>query len=322
MLKEPMSEIMRPHISVAVPVYSCAACLPKLYERLRDTLQQITPHFEILLVNDCSPDNAWEVIRGLCERDARVKGINFSRNFGQHYAITAALDRVSGDWIVVMDCDLQDQPEEIAKLYRAAQSGYDVVFGRRASRKDGFFKRFSSRAFNWLLGLLMGETLDPTIANFGIYRRTVIDSFRQIREVNRSFPLFIRWLGFTRTAIDVEHAERAQGRSSYTFRKLLAFAMSNVIAYSNKPLTFSIYVGLIISCFSFVFGIYLICRYLIRGVPVAGWSSLMVSLYFISGLLFANIGLLGLYMGKVFDEVKKRPLYVVREEINLGADAP
>jgi dolichol-phosphate mannosyltransferase len=138
----------------------------------------------------------------------------------------------------------------------------------------------------------------------------VIDSYRQIREINRSFPMFIRWLGFTRTAIDVEHAERVQGRSSYTLRKLLAFALSNVIAYSNKPLTFSIYFGLIISCFSFVFGIYLICRFLIRGVPVAGWSSLMVSLYFIAGLLFANIGLLGLYMGKVFDEVKKRPLYV------------
>ena len=317
-----MSELIRPHISVAVPVYACGCCLPDLYSRLRDSLEKITPHFEILLVNDGSPDNAWEVIRGLCERDPRVKGINFSRNFGQHYAITAALDRVSGDWIVVMDCDLQDQPEEIAKLYRAAQSGYDVVFGRRAIRKDGFFKRFSSRVFNWLLGVLMGQTLDPATANFGIYRRTVIDSYRQIREINRSFPMFIRWLGFTRTAIDVEHAERVQGRSSYTLRKLLAFALSNVIAYSNKPLTFSIYFGLIISCFSFVFGIYLICRFLIRGVPVAGWSSLMVSLYFIAGLLFANIGLLGLYMGKVFDEVKKRPLYVVREEINLGADVP
>jgi dolichol-phosphate mannosyltransferase len=289
---------------------------------LRETLEQITPHFEILLVNDCSPDNAWDVIRGLCRQDPRVKGINFSRNFGQHYAITAALDRVSGDWVVVMDCDLQDQPEEIAKLYRAAQSGYDVVFGRRALRKDRLFKRFSSRVFNWLLGLLMGQALDPSTANFGIYRRTVIDSYRQIREINRSFPMFIRWLGFTRTAIDVDHAERDQGRSSYTLSKLLAFALSNVVAYSNRPLTFSIYFGLIISCFSFVFAIYLICRYLIHGVPVAGWSSLIVSLYFIAGLLFANIGLLGLYVGKVFDEVKKRPLYVVQEELNLEADLP
>ncbi len=317
-----MRETLRPHISVAVPVYACACCLPMLYSRLRDTLEQINPHFEILLVNDCSPDNAWEVIRGLCEQDPRVKGINFSRNFGQHYAITAALDRVSGEWVVVMDCDLQDQPEEILRLYRAAQKGYDVVFGRRALRRDHFFKRLSSRFFNWVLGLLMGQTLDPTTANFGVYRRAVIDSYRQIREINRSFPMFVRWLGFTRTAIDVEHAERVEGRSSYTIRKLLAFALSNVVAYSNKPLTFSIYFGLIVSCFSILFAIYLICRFLIQGIPVEGWTSLMVSLYFIAGLLFANIGLLGLYVGKVFDEVKKRPLYVVREELNLGTDLP
>jgi len=312
------SQEPRPLISVVVPVYSCACCLGELYARLRETLERISPDFEIILVNDCSPDDAWEVIRGLCLQDVRVKGINLSRNFGQHYAITAGLDHASGDWSVVMDCDLQDQPEEIPKFYEAAQKGYDVVFGRRVVRRDALFKRLSSKVFNWLLGLLTGEKLDPSIANFGIYRRAVIDAVLEIRELNRSFPMFVRWLGFRRTTVEVRHAERPSGKSSYTLRKLLKFALSNVVAYSNRPLTLSIYFGLAVSGASFLFGVYLVGRYLFHGIGVAGWTSLMVSLYFIAGLLFANLGLLGLYLGKIFDEAKKRPLYAVREALNLG----
>jgi dolichol-phosphate mannosyltransferase len=307
----------RPLISVVVPVYSCAGCLPELYARLRESLEPISPDFEIILVNDGSPDDAWEAIRGLCLADLRVKGINLSRNFGQHYAITAGLDYSSGDWMVVMDGDLQDQPEEIPKFYEAAQKGYDVVFGRRVVRRDRLFKRLSSRGFSWLLGLLMGEKLDPAIANFGIYRRPVIDAVLEIRELNRSFPMFVRWLGFRQTAIEVRHAERLSGKSSYTLRKLLKFALSNVVAYSNRPLTLSIYFGLAVSGASFLFGAYLVGRYLLHGIGVEGWTSLMVSLYFIAGLLFANLGLVGLYLGKIFDESKKRPLYAVREALNL-----
>lgn len=307
----------RPHISVVTPVYGCRTCLGQLYIRLQSTLEQISLDFEIIMVDDSSPDNAWAVIEQLCARDLRVKGIRLSRNFGQHNAITAGLDRASGDWVVVMDCDLQDQPEEILKMYARAQEGFDVVFGRRINRRDGFLKRTASRAFNAFMSMLMDQKLDPTTANFGIYRRSVIEGFRRIHDVDRSFPVFVRWLGFRRTAVDIKHAERAEGKSSYTLLKLISFAISNVTAYSNKPLILSIYFGLVMSGCSILTAVYFLMRYLHRGVGVEGWTSLMVSLYFIAGLLFANLGILGLYIGKAFDQSKGRPLYVIRETVNV-----
>lgn len=306
-----------PHISVVTPVYGCKTCLVQLHLRLQRTLEQISRDFEIIMVDDSSPDNAWAVIEELCARDSRVKGIRLSRNFGQHNAITAGLDHVSGDWVVVMDCDLQDQPEEVLKMYARAMEGFDVVFGRRINRQDRFLKRTSSRVFTALMSILMDQKLDPTTANFGIYRRSVIEGFRRIRDVDRSFPVFVRWLGFRRTAVDIQHAERAEGRSSYTLFKLISFAISNVTAYSNKPLILSIYFGLIMSGCSILTGVYFVIRYLHRGVGVEGWTSLMVSLYFIAGLLFANLGILGLYIGKAFDQAKGRPLYVIREAVNV-----
>src|SRR5215471_10754724 len=170
-----------PLISVVTPVYGCRTCLPQLYARLSKTLGQISQDFEIIMVNDASPDGAWEAIEKLAAEDPRVKGVNLSRNFGQHRAITAGLDYVSGEWVVVMDCDLQDQPEQILKLFEPTKAGYDVVLGRR-------FKRQTSRVFNAILSALTGEKLDPAVANFGVYRRSVIEGFRRIRDVDRSFP--------------------------------------------------------------------------------------------------------------------------------------
>lgn len=308
-----------PHISVVTPVYGCKTCLMQLYLRLQRTLEQISLDFEIIMVDDSSPDDAWAVIEGLCATDSRVKGIRLSRNFGQHNAITAGLDHVMGDWVVVMDCDLQDQPEEILKMYARAMEGFDVVFGRRFNRQDRFLKRATSRAFNALLSVLMDQKLDPKIANFGVYRRSVIEGFRRIHDVDRSFPVFVRWLGFRRTAVDIEHMRRPEGKSSYSLFKLLSFALSNVTAYSNKPLVLSIYFGLIMSGCSVLIGLYFIFRFVHWGVGVEGWTSLMVSLYFIAGLLFANLGILGLYIGKAFDQSKGRPLYVIREAVNVDS---
>ena len=155
-------------ISVVSPIYGCKACLPELYERLVASLSQISPSFEIILVNDACPENSWECIELLCERDSRVKGINLSRNFGQHYAISAGLDHARGEWVVVMDCDLQDQPEEILKFYAKAQEGYDIVFGQRVNRKDSFFKKFGSAAFNPVIEYFTGSRQENTLANLGI----------------------------------------------------------------------------------------------------------------------------------------------------------
>ena len=305
------------HISVVIPVYNCADCLYELYNRLVVTLDQINSNFEIIMVNDGSPQNDWQFIKELVSKDGRVRGINLSRNFGQHHAITAGLDFSTGKWVVVMDGDLQDPPEEISKLYSKAQQGFDVVFGRRYKRQDVFRKKLMSRVFHKVFDYLSDRETDETVANFSICSSDVIASFRLLREQSRSYPDFVRWMGYRTTYIDIEHAYRPIGETSYSFQKKVQLATQIIVAHSSKPLRVSIGFGFIISFISLIYGIWLVLRYLLLAQPPAGWTSVMVSIYFIGGLLFANLGVLGLYIGKVFDETKNRPLYLVKERINV-----
>lgn len=304
-------------ISIVTPAYKCAGCIEEMYKRLVLTMEKITADFEIIFVNDASPQNDWEIISKLAILDNRVKGINFSRNYGQHYAITAGLDNAFGEWVVVMDCDLQDQPEEIIKLYNKAQEGYDTVFERRHERKDSFFKTIPSLMFNKVFSYLSGIKLDPTTANFSISKQVVIQNFRLFREHNRSFPQFINLVGFKKGLVDIDHATRHEGKSSYNFKRLLNFAIDNIVAYSNKPLKISIKLGFLISTIAAVLAIYLLYRHFILKIHVDGWTSIMLSVWFIGGLLFANMGLLGVYVGKIFDETKNRPLYIIKDLINF-----
>ncbi len=304
-------------ISVIIPVYKNEPFIDELVSRLKGTLNAITHDFEIIFVNDGSPDRSWERIKENAQTDHRVMGVRFSRNFGQHMAITAGLDYCSGAWVIVMDGDLQDKPEEITKLYRKIGEGYDVVFARRHRRKDSFFKKMVSKLFYKALDLLTEDKHDTSVANFGIYSRKAIDYFKQMRERSRLFPLFIRWLGFKTAYVDVDHGERNSGKSAYTFSKKINLALDTIISMSNKPLKFSIKLGFLLSFFSLLYALFLIIKYLVWGIPVEGWTSLMVSIYFLSGLLLSMGGILGLYIGKVFDEVKNRPLYVIDEVVRI-----
>ena len=300
-----------PYFSVVIPVYKCPWTLHELYQRLHNTLSSINKNFEIIMVDDGSPLNDWEVITQLAKKDKRVKGIKLSRNFGQHYAITAGLDFAKGQWVVVMDCDLQDQPEEIIKLYNKAMEGYDIVVGRRAERKDGIVKRLSSKVF-WKIYSYFTETkIDGRISNFGIYSTNVIQSIKKLREHTRSFGLFALWVGFKRIEIDIEHAKRKSGKSSYNFKKMFNLAIDSILSYSQKPLVLFINIGILISLISFIFSIFLIIQHYLLSIPVAGWTSIMVSIYFLSGVIITCVGVVGVYVGKVYNEVKNRPLYVV-----------
>lgn len=306
-------------ISIVTPVYKAAKILDKLYARLVDALSLITDDFEIIMVNDASPQNDWEVIKELSLNDNRVKGVNFSRNFGQHFALTAGLDYADGDYIVVMDCDLQDQPEEIEKMYKfLLDENKDVVFGRRVRRKDNFLKKITSRLFYMVYDYFTDSKFDNTVANFSISKKIVIDNFKELREHSRSFPLFIKWVGFDIGYCDIDHAQREEGKSSYNFRKLLNLAIDSIISQSNRPLRLSIKFGFLISFLSLLYSFFLVIRYFITGIPVDGWTSIMVSIWFLGGALFANFGLIGLYIGKMFDETKKRPLYIVKEYVNIN----
>ncbi|WP_377701869.1 glycosyltransferase family 2 protein [Pseudoduganella sp. UC29_71] len=301
-----------PLISVVIPVYRAETMLDELYRRLRAALETVTPHFEIVLVEDCGPDQSWSVIERLAAADPRVVGMQFSRNFGQHYGITAGMDHCQGDWVVVMDCDLQDAPEEIPRLYAKAQEGYDVVLALRGPRQDPWLKRATSWLFYRLFSYLADIKFDGDSGNFRIMSRQVVKNFSRMREQLRFFGGHVQWMGFPTTGIQVQHAERLDGTSSYTFRKLWKLASETIIAYSDKPLRMAAGLGLSMAAVSFGFGGWILGRALFHGTAIPGWASLMVSLYFIGGLIIGILGIIGIYVGKSFDEAKKRPLYIVR----------
>lgn len=304
-------------ISVVIPVYKGEKMLRELVSRLQVSLSSVTGNFEIILVNDASPDCSWEGILALCSQDKRVKGINLSRNFGQHFAISAGLAHVAGDWVVVMDCDLQDRPEEIPNLYAKAQEGWDIVFARRVCRQDGFFKRLSSTMFFKAYYWMSGSSEDKTIGNFGIYKRQVIDEFNKMPEYTRSFGSLIRYLGFKTAKLDVVHAERAEGRSSYSLSKLLKLSLDIIISNSNKPLRMTVAMGFIMFAVSLLLALYNIIAKLAGIIQVPGYTTTMFSIWFIGGLLLFVLGVLGLYIGKIFDQVKGRQLFVIRDKVNI-----
>ncbi len=298
-------------ISIVIPVYKAENCLDELYTRLVSSLETITQDFEIVLVEDCGGDRSWKIIEELSKRDNRVKGIQFTRNFGQHYAITAGLNYCDGDWAVVMDCDLQDAPEEIPRLYNKALEGYDVVLARRGKRKDPLFKRLTSWLFYKIFNYLADLNYDSEVGNFRIISRKVVISFRAMRENLRFFGGLVDWMGYPTTSINVVHYERFSGKSTYTLAKLIKLATSVIIAYSDKPLKISIQFGFYISFFSFVYGTYIVLRFLIFGTKVTGWNSLIVSLYFLGGIIIFILGIIGIYLGKTFDQTKRRPMYLI-----------
>jgi len=299
-------------ISVVIPVYKAQECLDELYRQLSAALGSITDDYEIVMVEDCGGDQSWEIIARLADMDHRVHGLQLSRNFGQHYGITAGLDNCDGDWVVVMDCDLQDDPAEIPKLYAKALEGYDVVLARRGRRADSFLKSLTSRLFYRLFGYLADIDYDGEVGNFRIVSRRVVESLRLMREKLRFFGGLVAWVGFPTASVDVVHGDRFAGETSYSFAKLWRLAVEIIIAHSDKPLRLAVKAGFFLSLAAFVYGGYIAYRALVYGVPITGWSSLIVSIYFLGGIVISLLGVLGVYLGKTFDESKRRPLYIVR----------
>lgn len=304
-------------ISVVIPVYGCKAALVELVERLHESVSQITSDYEIILVNDACPQNSWEEIEKVCDESDKVIGINLSRNFGQIQAITAGLDYSCGDWVVVMDCDLQDKPEEIINLYNKAQEGFDVVFARRANRKDSFMKVFVSKAFYKIYSFATDGKYDPALCNFSISKRCVVDKYCSMRELHRAFVVYIKWLGFKQTAIDVCHDERKEGKSSYNFKKRMKMAGEILTSQSDKLLKIMVGVGLFITIISLIAFLYIIIHYFCTDRSVLpGWSSTLSVLCIMSGFIIMSIGIVGVYVGNIFMQTKNRPLYVVRDVLN------
>ena len=303
-------------LSVVSPIYGAEATVAELVQRLVAVLEPLALPFEIILVDDRSPDDSWPRIQAEAAREPRVRGLRLSRNFGQHRAIVAGLAQCRGEWVVVMDCDLQDRPEEIPPLLAQARAGFDLVLARRIERQDSWGRRAYSALFYRLLTYLTGTVQDPAIANFGVYHRKVIAAVLAMRESATYFPLMVRWVGFRRLDVPVAHARRAAGRSAYDFTRMSNLALDIILAYSDKPLRLTVKLGLLVSGITFVLILVMLGRFLNGQIIVLGYTSLILSIWFFSGLLLSVLGMVGLYLGKTFEQVKNRPLYVVDDLAN------
>lgn len=307
-----MNPMYTPTISIVIPTYNAEECIDELILRLRSVLFNFD-EYEIIFVEDCGSDRSWEIIKKYSENDPRIKGIKFSRNFGQHYGITAGLDKSSGLHVVVMDCDLQDRPEDIPLLYAMAKSGKDVVIAKRGKRSHHKLKIFLSNVFYSTFRYLSGMTYESEAGNFRILSRSAVNNFCEMRENLRFFGALVGWMGYEPVYVQVKHDERYAGISSYNLKKLISLAISAIIGYSDKPLTLSIKLGFFMSITSIFAALYVLYISIIDGVAVPGWASIIISLYFIGGTIVSILGILGVYIGKIFDEVKRRPLYIIEQ---------
>lgn len=302
-------------ISVVIPIYGCRAALPELHRRLTESVSSLTNDYELILVNDNCPQNSWEVIEEISKTDSHVKGIELSRNFGQMKAILAGLDYANGDWIVVMDCDLQDRPEEIPRLYAKAQEGYDAVFARRAERQDNPVKVFLANSFYKVYQFATDGNYDGAVCNFSIVKSDVIKNYCRMREQHRGYVMYIRWMGYHCTTIDVEHNDRYEGKSSYSLKKRMNMALELLTSQSDKVLRLFASMGFIMSLIAFFVIIGLIIYHFTADVSV-GWTSMIATTILMGGLIIMVVGIVGIYVGNIFMQTKDRPLYIVRQITN------
>jgi len=304
------------HLSVVVPVYNEISLIDELIKRVKMNVKLITEDYEIIVVDDGSQDNTWDSIENEAKSENRIKGIKLSRNFGHHYAITAGLHNSNGEWVVVMDGDLQDRPEVIPDLYKKAQEGFDVVFVSRQNRPEALYYRIAQKVFYWILRSLSGLDFDSRQANFSIINKKVVEAFKTFPENSRFYGSTVRWLGFRRDFIVADHGKRHSGKPSYTIKKRIKLAADIILSFSERPLKFAISLGLLMSISSTLMSVWIVYGSLKWGFTVLGWSSLISVMLFSTGIILIVIGITGIYIGEIFKQVKNRPLYIIDQQIN------
>ena len=304
-------------LSVILPVFNEEMNLGFLCQRLTKVLTETLgiKDFEIICIDDRSSDGSWAVIQGLHAKDPRVLGVRLSRNFGHHIALTAGINLAQGQAVVLMDSDLQDLPEELPKLVEKYREGYEVVYAIRRAKRHSFFKRVSSRAFNNLMKVLAepGITINSTV--FRIMSRRVVDTFNRFQERDRYTLGLVSYAGFKETGVEVVHGERVAGKTKYNLGKMVRLALNSMTAFSIRPLQLASWFGFILSFVGLIAMIALVVRKIFFNIPVVGWASIMMSIIFIGGIQMLFLGLQGEYIGRIFSEVKQRPLYIVDEEL-------
>ena len=303
-----------PVLSVVVPVYGCEGCLRRLHARLVAVLEELVDSFEIVFVDDRGPDNSWPVLCELADADPRVRALRLSRNFGQQAAITAGLSATRASWTVVMDCDLQDPPEVIPRLWAKAQEGYDIVFGRRQARTHTFFRRLAAGTYFRFLRTILGVNINPEFGAFSLISARAREAVLSMPDADRHYVPMLLWVGYDQAAVEYELEERFAGKSGYTLGSLIRLAVAGVLFQTTSLLRWIIYAGIALALGGFAFAGFLVIQYLFADHPYPGWTSLIVVMLVTSGFLALSTGVTGLYVGNVFRQVKGRPLYLVDAE--------
>jgi glycosyltransferase involved in cell wall biosynthesis len=299
-------------LSVVVPVFGCADCLRALHQRLTASVEQVTDRYELVLVDDRSVDGGWEILQRLARADAHVRAYRLSRNFGQHAAITAGLAKTRGRWAVVMDCDLQEAPEEIPRLWAAAGEGYQVVRTIRRQRHHPLLKRWASRVYR---KLTLETDVRPDYSTLSLISRQVIDAFLRLRDKDREYMIALDWLGFDATTVEIDHHERHSGRSGYTLERLVRVALDGMFFRSTVLLKLVVLLGFAVAVAGLGVAAFEVEEYFSgpnKSVP--GYTSLAVLLLVLAGFIIVSVGVVGLYVGRIFEQVKDRPLFLIDAE--------
>lgn len=302
-------------ICVVAPIFNEENTISEFVKQVVKTVKQLNSEYEIILIDDGSNDNSWMEIQKEVQKNGNVRGLKLSKNFGHHYAISAGLHKSAAKWTVVMDSDLQDRPEVIKDLYLKANEGYEVVFVSRTNRPESFAYLFLQKLFYKLLNLFSGIKFNSKQANFSIINYKVVNAFKLFPEKSRFYGSTIKWLGFKSTEIQAIHGSRFSGKPSYTFKKRVKLALDIILAFSDRPLKFAIFFGTFMALFALVFSVWIVWGAVNDNFEVLGWPSLMASIFFVGGSNLIVLGILGTYLGRVFNEVKNRPLYIISDEI-------
>jgi polyisoprenyl-phosphate glycosyltransferase len=306
-------------LSIVLPIFNEELVIPELYRRLTQVMERNQETYELIFVNDCSTDRSLEHLRDLARRDARVRILHFSRNFGHQIAITAGMDHSQGQAVILMDADLQDPPEVLPDLIAKWREGYDVVYAVRTQRAgEGFVKRGTAALFYRLLQRISGVDIPPDTGDFRLLSRQAVDALGTLRERHRFLRGMSRWIGFRQAAVPFARDPRFAGETKFSFRKMLAFAFDGIVSFSFAPLQLATYLGFGASLVSFCYILYAIGLKFFTDRWVTGWASLMVAVLFIGGVQLITLGIIGEYIGRIYEEIKQRPLYLIAEAIGFS----
>lgn len=307
----------QPYISIISPIYRANEIIFELVSQIEESIVKVTSNYEIILVEDGSPDSSWESMVKASDKNKNIKLIKLSRNFGQHNAICAGMEAASGDYAILMDCDLQHDPKYFVQLYEQIKNGYEIVYTKTISREHSVVKNITAKFYYRFVKLISDFDMDPNIGSYSMISRKAIEAFNNYNDYRKAYLWALKWTGFEAKVLEIEHQKRFSGKSSYNLKKLIIHAFEVTVANSNKLLYLSIYIGIGTSLLSFLGILYIAIRYLIYG-GLEGWSSIMLSIMFFSGLILTSIGISSVYISKLFEQTKNRPRYLIQQKINFN----